>query len=126
MRILGITIPDNKQLEFALTEIYGIGRSRAKTLCTKLDIDYTQKASDLTSDQELSLRKEIEALTLEGPLRREVSQNIKRLKDIGSLRGDRHSKNLPTRGQRTKTNSRTVRGNKRNTAGSGRIKVSKT
>jgi small subunit ribosomal protein S13 len=126
MRITGVTIPENKQLEFGLTTIFGIGRPSAKAICTKLGIDYTKKPEELSSDQELALRKEIEAMETGGSLNRKIQGHIKRLIDINSYRGSRHSKNLPARGQRTKTNSRTVRGNKRNTAGSGRIKVSKT
>jgi small subunit ribosomal protein S13 len=85
-----------------------------------------KRADELTAEEENAIRKELEGLKLEGDLKREVSGNIKRLKDIGSYRGTRHSKNLPLRGQRTKTNSRTVRGNVRKTMGSGRRKESKT
>ncbi len=125
MRIQGITIPDDKQLEFALTAIYGVGRARAKTLLAKLGIDSTKKPADLSPDDENNIREEIEAFKIEGELKREVSSNVKRMKDIGSYKGSRHSKKLPVRGQRTKTNSRTVRGNLRKTMGSGRTKVDK-
>ncbi len=125
MRISGITLP-NKHAPYALTSIYGIGLSRAKAICTAAKVDLKKRADELTADEENAIRKELEGLKLEGDLKREVSGNIKRLKDIGSYRGSRHSKNLPVRGQRTKTNSRTVRGNVRRTMGSGRRKESKT
>ncbi len=125
MRISGINIP-NKKLPFALATLYGIGIPLGKTLCIKAKVDPTKKADELTSDEEAALRRVIEVLTLEGDLKREVAQNIKRLKDIGAYRGTRHQRRLPVRGQRTKTNSRTVRGNVRKTMGSGRRKVEKT
>lgn len=126
MRILGITIPDNKQLWIGLTEVHGIGISRSKKILVAAGVDQYKKVSEVTTDEENAIRKETEAFSLEGNLKREVSHNIKRLKDIQSHRGSRHSRNLPVRGQRTKTNSRTVRGNKRTTMTSGRLKVSKT
>lgn len=126
MRILGITIPDGKQLQYALTEVYGIGLSRSQAILDATGIDRTRSAESLSTEEENKIRTEAEAFTLEGTLRREVDQNIKRLKDTGSYRGKRHKNGLPSRGQRTKTNSRTTRGNKRNTMGSGRVKVSKT
>tara|TARA_Y100001935_G_C17131662_1_gene420938 strand:+ start:328 stop:708 length:381 start_codon:yes stop_codon:yes gene_type:complete len=125
MRIEGITIPDEKRLEIGLTAIYGIGRPLAKTILNKTGIDIGKKAKDLTQEEEGLIRKEIEIITIEGDLRREVSGNIKRLKDIGSYRGKRHSLSLPARGQRTKTNSRTRRGNVRKTMGTGRRAVEK-
>lgn len=125
MRISGITIP-NKRLKFALTELYGIGNSRSALICKNAKIDPMKRADELTADEENAIRKQLEGIALEGDLKREVSQNIKRLKDIGSYRGSRHSKRLPARGQRTKTNSRTIRGNVRKTMGSGRRKVEKT
>lgn len=125
MRISGITLP-NKQVPYALTALYGIGVSRGKAICKAAKVDLAKRADDLTADEENAIRKELEGLKLEGDLRREVSGNIKRLKDIGAYRGSRHAKNLPVRGQRTKTNSRTVRGNVRRTMGSGRRKVEKT
>ena len=125
MRIQGITIPDDKQLEFALTAIYGIGRARAKSILSKVGIDSTKKPTDLSADDENKIREVIEKIKIEGELKREVSTNIKRMKDIGSYKGTRHNKKLPARGQRTKTNSRTVRGNVRKTMGSGRKSVEK-
>ncbi len=126
MRILGINIPDNKHLSIALTAVYGVGRARAGQALTTAGIDTTRTAGSLTVEEETQLRGLLEAFSLEGNLRREVSQNIKRLKDINSYRGSRHSRSLPVRGQRTKTNSRTLRGNRRTTMASGRTKVSKT
>lgn len=108
-----------------MTVLYGIGQSRATAILTEAGVDPMKKGSELTTDEETKLRKLIEPLTLEGDLKREVSQNIKRLKDIVSYRGMRHSRGLTSRGQRTKTNSRTVRGNKRVTMGSGRKTVDK-
>lgn len=125
MRIQGITIPDDKQLEFALTAIYGIGRARAKSILSKVGIDSNKKPTDLSADDENKIREVIEKIKIEGELKREVSSNIKRMKDIGSYKGSRHNKKLPARGQRTKTNSRTVRGNVRKTMGSGRKSVEK-
>lgn len=125
MRIQGITIPDDKQLEFALTAIYGIGRARAKSILKQVGIEATKKPTDLSADDENKIREVIEKIKIEGELKREISANIKRMKDIGSYKGSRHSKKLPARGQRTKTNSRTVRGNVRKTMGSGRKSVDK-
>ncbi len=125
MRILGITIPDNKRLERGLTVVYGIGLSRSQKILEEAKLDVNKKAKDLTEEEEGTLRKLIEDFTLEGDLKREAIANIKRLKDIESYRGSRHSKRLPVRGQRTKTNSRTSRGNTRNTMGSGKTKVDK-
>lgn len=126
MRVAGITLPDNKQTAFALTALYGVGRSRALALLAEAKVDPVKKMKDITADEENRLRALIEQFTIEGDLRREVSQNIKRLKDIKAYRGVRHMKGLPTRGQRTKVNSRTVRGNVRKTMGSGRRKLEKT
>ena len=126
MRILGITLPDNKRMEIALTAIYGIGRSRAGHILKTTGVGAGLKPKDLSVDQENAVRKLVESYKIEGDLKREVAGNIKRLKDIKSYRGSRHARHLPTRGQRTKTNSRTVRGNVRKTMGSGRRKVEKT
>jgi small subunit ribosomal protein S13 len=125
MRISGITIPDNKQLAYALTVVYGIGVSRAKALLAELSIDPTIKATDLTTEQENAVREKVESFRIEGDLKREIASNIKRLKDIKSYRGSRHQKRLPARGQRTKTNARTLKGVKK-TMGSGRRKLEKT
>lgn len=126
MRIAGITIPENKRLEVALTAVYGIGRTRAKTILNGLNIDIGKKVGDLSADEEKDIRREVESFKIEGDLRRDKQLNIKRLKDIKAYRGVRHLRGLPARGQRTKTNSRTVRGNRRVTMGSGRRKAEKT
>ncbi len=126
MRILGITIPNNKHLDVGLTALYGIGISRARAILKEVDIDPTIKADSLTVDQENAIRKVIETMSIEGSLKREISANIKRLKDIKAYRGVRHMRRLPVNGQRTKTNSRTIRGNVRKTMASGRRKESKT
>ena len=125
MRILGITIPDEKRLEIGLTALYGIGRSRAQSILDKVKIDYSKKSKELTVVEENEIRKIIEGFKIEGDLKREIGGNIKRLKDIKAYRGLRHIKRLPSRGQRTKTNSRTLRGNTRKTMGTGRKKVDK-
>ena len=126
MRIAGITIPDTKRLEIALTAVYGVGRPRARAILKEAGIDVGKKPAELSIDEETAIRKIIEAgtFTIEGELRREISGNIKRLKDIGSYRGSRHSKRLPARGQRSKTNARTLKG-VRKTMGSGKRKVEK-
>jgi small subunit ribosomal protein S13 len=126
MRISGITLPENKRLEIALTAVYGVGRPRAKRIIEKLGLDAGMKTTALTPEEENQIRREIELFKTEGDLKREVQQNIKRLKDIKAYRGVRHTRHLPVRGQRTKTNSRTVRGNVRRTMGSGRRKTEKT
>jgi len=126
MRILGITVPNEKRLEIGLTCLYGIGLSTARKILKQVDIPYGKKAADLTPDEENKIRAIVESITIEGNLKREISANIKRLKDIKSYRGVRHMKRLPVRGQRTKTNSRTIRGNVRRTMASGKRKESKT
>ncbi len=126
MRIAGVTISDSKQLVYALPYIYGIGPKRAKDILTQAKVAFTKKGGELSSDEEKMIRELAEAYLIEGELRREVAQNVKRLKDIGSARGMRHSRHLPVRNQRTKTNSRTVRGNTRKTMGSGRRTLEKT
>lgn len=125
MRISGITIPDNKRLEYALTEIYGIGLARARVILDEAGIKYNLKAPDIDAEAENRIRRAIENFKLEGDLKREISANVKRLKDIKCYRGVRHMRGLPTRGQRTKTNSRTRRGNVRKTMASGKRKVEK-
>lgn len=124
MRILGITIPDDKRLEIGLTSLYGVGRPRAHEILKKANIDYGKKSKELTQDEENTIRTVVEAYKIEADLKREVSSNIKRLKDIKSYRGSRHTKRLPARGQRTKTNARTLKGVKK-TMGTGRKKDAK-
>jgi len=120
-RIAGVNIPENKQILIALTYIYGIGLALAKKILAETKINPSIKAKDLTADEVNLLKETIEKnYKTEGELRREVMMNIKRLKDIKCWRGIRHIKGLPVRGQRTRTNTRTVRGNVRKTVGSGR------
>jgi len=126
MRISGVTIPDNKQLAYSLPIIFGIGPFRAREILKTTGIPATKKGSELTSDEEQKIRSLAEGFVIEGELRREIGQNIKRLKDIRSARGERHTRGLPVRGQRTKTNSRTRRGNVRKTMTSGRRTLEKT
>lgn len=126
MRILGITIPNEKRLDIGLTTLFGIGRATAVKILTTVGVDPSTKGSEVTLEQEAAIRKLVEDRTIEGNLKREVASNIKRLKDVKCYRGVRHMRKLPVNGQRTKTNSRTVRGNVRNTMGSGRRKESKT
>ena len=125
MRIAGITIPSEKRLEIALTQIFGVGRKRAQLILDQAGIPHGQKADKLNTDEENKIRQLVEAYKIEGDLKREVASNIKRLKDIQAYRGTRHARSLPSRGQRTKTNSRTRRGNVRKTMGSGKKKVDK-
>ncbi len=124
MRILGITIPEEKRLEIGLTALFGVGRSRAHEILKKSKIEFSKKPKDLSTDDENKIRKMAEEYKLEGDLKRGISGNIKRLIDIKTYRGSRHSKKLPSRGQRTRTNARTLRGTKK-TMGSGRKAVSK-
>lgn len=125
MRIAGITLPENKRMEIALTTIYGVGRARAQYILGRAKVDFGKKAKDLSTTEENEIRKCMEEYKIEGDLRRLVSGNIKRLKDIKAYRGLRHMRGLPSKGQRTKTNSRTRRGNVRKTMGTGRRKVEK-
>jgi small subunit ribosomal protein S13 len=126
MRILGITIPNEKRLDIGLTSLFGVGSATALKVLKEVKVAPSTKSKDLSLDQEAAIRKLIEEMTIEGNLKREVASNVKRLKDIKCYRGVRHMKRLPVKGQRTKTNSRTVRGNVRNTMASGRRKESKT
>jgi small subunit ribosomal protein S13 len=120
-RIIGVNIPENKQIRIALGYIYGIGASSAAKVLVEARIDGKTKAKDLSPEQMKSLEEIIKReYRVEGDLKRDIMMNIKRLKDIVSWRGMRHSRNLPARGQRTRTNTRTVRGNVRKTVGSGR------
>lgn len=121
MRIAGINIPSDKKIVISLPYIYGIGSTLAKKILVTAKIDANIRVKDLTQEQEDVLRQIVEKqYKTEGDLRRDVAGNIKRMKDIKCYRGIRHVKHLPVRGQRTKTNSRTVRGNKRNLATSGK------
>ena len=121
-RIEGVNLPNEKRVEIGLTYVFGIGRSLSNKILGSTSINPSLKCKELSESQVNQLRKIIETdHKTEGELRREVLGNIKRLKEISAYRGLRHYKNLPVRGQRTKTNSRTVRGNVRRTAGSGRI-----
>lgn len=126
MRIAGVNIPDNKKIPIALSYVYGIGRPLAHSILQGAHIDKEKKAKDLTPQEINKLRELIEKThKVEGELRREIILNVKRLQDIGSYRGWRHKRGLPSRGQRTKTNSRTRRGNVRKTMTSGRKKLEK-
>jgi small subunit ribosomal protein S13 len=125
MRILGITIPEDKRLDIGLTVLFGIGRSRAGQILDQAGVDRSAKAKDVGVTEENKIRTIVEGITLEGDLKREVAANVKRLKDIKAYRGVRHTRGLPVRGQRTKTNSRTRRGNVRKTMGTGRKIVEK-
>ena len=126
MRLLGITIPDEKRVEIGLTTLYGVGRSRAHDILTEAGVDFGKKVKEVTIEEENKIRSIIENLTLEGDLKREHASNVKRLKDIKAYRGVRHMRGLPVRCQRTKTNSRTRRGNVRKTMGTGRRVAEKT
>lgn len=121
IRIAGVVLPANKRIEAALPYLYGIGFSRSRKILAAVKVDPHRRTSELTEAEVGKLKEYIEGnFRVEGALRQEVLQNIKRLKEVGSYRGVRHIRGLPVRGQRTKTNSRTVRGNVRRTAGSGR------
>ncbi len=121
VRISGVTIPNEKKVEVALTYIFGIGPKTAKDILEKAKIDINTRVKNLSEDEINKIRVIVEKqYRTEGDLKREVISNIKRLKEIGSYRGQRHTRALPVNGQRTKTNSRTVRGNTRKTMGSGR------
>ena len=122
-RIAGVDLPRDKRVEIGLTYIYGIGHSTSLQILKDLNINPDTRVKDLTETEVNDLRNTIDKYTVEGDLRREVSSDIKRLKEINCYRGTRHTKHLPLRGQRTKTNSRTVRGNKRVTAVSGKAKA---
>ncbi|MFA5386206.1 MAG: 30S ribosomal protein S13 [Candidatus Paceibacterota bacterium] len=125
MRIAGINIPDQKRIEFALTYIYGIGDHTSGQILEATKIDKSKRAKDLSPEELNKITKEIASrgIKIEGELRQVIKSNITRLKEISCYRGIRHQRGLPVRGQRTKTNSRTVRGNVRKTVGSGKRKV---
>jgi len=124
VRIAGVNIPNDKRIEIALTYIHGIGRTRSNKILADAKVNKDIRVKNLKETEVNALREIIEKkYTVEGDLRRDVQSNIKRLREIGCYRGLRHGKHLPVRGQRTKTNSRTVRGNKRVTMGSGKSKA---
>ncbi len=124
MRISGVSIPKQKRVQIALTYVFGIGNTRSEKILNLAQIDPNKRVKDLSQDEQTKIREIIERqYTTEGDLRRQVGADVKRLRDIKSYRGSRHSKRLPVRGQRTKTNSRTRRGNVRNMAVSGKKKA---
>ena len=124
MRLLGINIPDEKRVEIALTYVYGIGRPTSVSIVKQANFDPAKRAKELSTDELSRIQQVIEkSYHVEGDLRQKVRGNIQRLKDLKTYRGSRHARKLPVRGQRTRTNSRTVRGNVRKTAGSGKRKV---
>ncbi len=124
MRVAGVNIPDDKKVQFALAYIYGVGPSLAGKIVAETKVNPAKRAKDLTPEEVNKIQSIIEKrYKVEGELRQAIRQNISRLKDIKCYRGMRHLRKLPVRGQRTKTNSRTVRGNVRHTAGSGKRKV---
>ena len=126
-RIAGVPIPEQKPVLIALTAIYGIGKSKAAAILRDIHIEFTRRAGDLNADEVARIRERIERTELvEGELRRKTQASIKLLRDLGTYRGTRHAKRLPVRGQRTKTNSRTIRGNVRKTVTSGKRKLEKT
>ena len=127
LRISGVNIPDDKRIEVSLTYIYGIGQSTATKILKELEIDSLKRTKDLSEEEQNKIRTHIEKrIKVEGELKHSIRDNVKRLKEVGCYRGTRHQKGLPVRGQRTKTNTRTVRGNVRRTMGSGRVKTEKT
>lgn len=127
LRIAGVNVPDEKRIEISLTYVYGIGRSTASKILEELKISKLKRTKDLSEEEQKKIRDYIEKkVRVEGELKHTVRTNIKRLKEVGCYRGIRHQKGLPVRGQRTKTNTRTVRGNVRRTMGSGRVKTEKT
>jgi len=121
-RIAGVDIPSGKRVDVALTVIYGVGRSNVRSILEAAKVDDSKRVKDLTEQEISSLQKAVDVYKVEGDLRREVQENIKRLKEIGSYRGLRHARNLPARGQRTRSNARTKRG-KRVTVGAIRKKI---
>lgn len=127
LRISGVNIPDDKRTEISLTYIFGIGRNTASKILEELGIDKSKRTRDLSEKEQNDIRSIVEKrIKVEGELKHSIRDNVKRLKEIGCYRGVRHQRGLPTRGQRTKTNNRTVRGNVRRTMGSGRVKTEKT
>lgn len=125
MRISGVNVPDNKRLEVALTYIFGIGKTKSREILKQANISFDKKTKELDTKEENLIKDLIEKNRIEGDLKRDISANVKRLKEIKCYKGTRHAKKLPVYGQRTKTNSRTLRGNVRVTMGSGKRKVDK-
>ncbi len=124
MRLFGINIPDQKRIDVSLTYFYGIGKKTSQDILKAIKIDPAKRTKDIDPEETNKIREYIEKnIKIEGDLRQMIRSNITRLKDIQSYRGNRHARRLPARGQRTRTNSRTVRGNVRKTAGSGKRKV---
>ena len=122
-RLMGVDIPNDKQIQYSLTYLYGIGLHTAREVCEKLQIDPTMKASDLSEEKVGQIAAMLERdYTVEGPLRRQIAQNISRLREVKSYRGMRHRQGLPVRGQRTKTNSRTRKGPRKTVAGKKGVK----
>lgn len=121
-RIAGVDLPEQKRVDIGLTFIYGVGRSNAKQILKESGVDLAKRVKDLTDDEVVKIQKALEPFKVEGDLKREVEQNIKRLEEIGSFRGSRHRRGLPARGQRTRSNARTKRG-KRKTVGTVRKEV---
>jgi small subunit ribosomal protein S13 len=127
LRIAGVNVPDEKRVEISLTYIYGIGPSTAVKILEELSISRDKRTKDLSEAEQNSIREYVEKkIRIEGELKHSIRTNVKRLKEISAYRGIRHQRGLPVRGQRTKTNNRTVRGNVRKTMGSGRVKTEKT
>lgn len=127
LRISGVNIPDDKRIEISLTYIFGIGISTASKILDELEISKLKRTKELTEEEQNKIRNYVEKrVKVEGELKHGIRDNIKRLKEISAYRGIRHQRGLPVRGQRTKTNTRTVRGNVRKTMGSGRVKTEKT
>jgi len=127
LRIAGINIPDEKRIVISLTYVYGIGNAIASKVLKEVGVDENKRTKDLSAEEENKIRSYIESkIKTEGELKHEVRDNVKRLREVNCYRGIRHQRGLPSRGQRTKTNNRTLRGNVRRTMGSGRVKTEKT
>lgn len=120
-RIAGVDLPRNKRVEVALTYIFGVGRVRARAICKEIGFEHSLRTDGLTDDQMVKIRNALEGFKVEGDLRREVSQSIKRLMDMGSYRGSRHKKGLPVRGQNTRSNARTRKGPKKTVANKKKV-----
>lgn len=125
-RIAGVDLPDQKRIEAALVYIYGVGRNNVKKILSEANVDADKRAKNITADETARLQKTIDRINTEGNLKKQIRENIERLKRIGSYRGSRHSANLPSRGQRTRTNARTKRGKKRTIGALKKDNISKT